>query len=157
MPPKATPQKRGEDTASTSDQPARSSGGVRNFFSIPSPVRRLFDKVPMVVYTPNELPQRAPKSSRIPSLYVFSTEKDAAAGRPSFNPSCLKWQVSRRAAIDIMLDHILIEIDIHEHRWGRSSLNIFKQSCLTLGFTPISDSCGLIELLTGVTITHHLQ
>src|SRR6266852_932534 len=63
-------------------------------FSIPTPLRKLFDLVPVVVYLPNQLPQRAPKSSRVPSLYIFSTEQDAAAGRPSFNPSCLKWQVS---------------------------------------------------------------
>jgi hypothetical protein len=67
---------------------------VRNLFSVPPPVKRLFDKVPLLTYPPNPLPQRAPKASRIPSLYVFSNDGDAAAGRPSFNPTCLKWQVS---------------------------------------------------------------
>jgi len=38
--------------------------------------------------------KRTPRSSRIPSFYVFSTDENAAAGRPSFNPGCLKWQVS---------------------------------------------------------------
>jgi len=70
-----------------------SIGAFRSFFSIPTPVKALFDRVPIVVYAPNELPQRAPRPARVPSLYVFSTAKDAAAGRPSFNPSCLKWQV----------------------------------------------------------------
>ncbi|KAK2625611.1 hypothetical protein QTJ16_004923 [Diplocarpon rosae] len=68
------------------------TGIVRGFFSIPLPIRKLFDQVPVVVYAANPLPQRAPKSVRIPSLYVFSNSQDAAAGRPSFNPSCLKWQ-----------------------------------------------------------------
>jgi metaxin len=67
---------------------------VQDLFAIPLPVKKLFDRVPLVTYPPNQLPQRTPKSSRIPSLYVFSTEHDAAAGRPSFNLSCLKWQVS---------------------------------------------------------------
>lgn len=67
---------------------------VRHFFSIPAPVKTLFDKVPVLTYPPNDLPQRAPKSARIPSLYVFIKKEDAAAGRPSYNPSCLKWQVS---------------------------------------------------------------
>ena len=96
MPPKdADPepepeQKKEEDTSSFTRQTRK----VRDLFSIPAPVKRLFDKVPLVTYSPNELPQRAPKASRIPSVYVFAHAEDAAAGRPSFNPSCLKWQVS---------------------------------------------------------------
>lgn len=66
---------------------------VRNLFSIPAPVKSLFDKVPVLTYPPNELPRRTPRPSRLPSLYVFIGDEDAAAGRPSFNPGCLKWQV----------------------------------------------------------------
>jgi metaxin len=66
---------------------------VGEFFSIPAPVKQLFDLVPVLTYPPNQLPLRAPKPARIPSLYVFCKDQDAAAGRPSFNPSCLKWQV----------------------------------------------------------------
>ncbi|RDW62741.1 hypothetical protein BP5796_11043 [Coleophoma crateriformis] len=73
---------------------SQQSTKVKDLFSIPPPLKKLFDKVPVLVYSPNPLPQRTPKSARIPSLYVFSTAKDAAAGRPSFNPTCLKWQVS---------------------------------------------------------------
>lgn len=47
-----------------------------------------------MIYPANELPSRAPKPGRIATLYVFSSERDAAAGRPSFNPGCLRWQVS---------------------------------------------------------------
>ncbi len=72
---------------------SKSTRKVQDFFSIPVPVKRLFDLVPVVTYPPNQLPLRAPKPARIPSLYVFSKDQDAAAGRPSFNPSCLKWQV----------------------------------------------------------------
>jgi hypothetical protein len=66
---------------------------VRNLFSIPAPVKRLFDRVPVLTYPPNELPQRTPRPTKLPSLYVFIRDEDAAAGRPSFNPGCLKWQV----------------------------------------------------------------
>lgn len=93
MPPNEPTVVKGEDTSQKSTSSTGVSSGFGNFFSIPLPVKLLFDKVPMVVYAPNELPQRAPRSARVPSLYVFSTVKDAAAGRPSFNPSCLKWQV----------------------------------------------------------------
>lgn len=61
---------------------------------IPSPLQHLFDSVPLVTYPPNELPYRSPTSRSLPALHVFISEKDAARGLPSFNPSCLKWQVS---------------------------------------------------------------
>lgn len=72
----------------------RQTQKVSDLFSVPAPFKALFESVPVITYPPNALPQRSPKSSRIPRLYVFSTVADAAAGRPSFNPSCLKWQVS---------------------------------------------------------------
>lgn len=98
MPPKQTTEKGHSDEKVPSDGTqtsfARQKGKVREIFSIPAPIKKLFDLVPVVVYPANPLPQRAPKSARIPSLYVFSKGQDAAAGRPSVNPSCLKWQVS---------------------------------------------------------------
>lgn len=63
---------------------------------MPAPLQRLFDAVPLVTYGPNQLPCRSPGSSDLPTLHVFITEQDAARGAPSFNPSCLKWQVSFR-------------------------------------------------------------
>jgi metaxin len=90
MPPKAPKVNNDEGHTSFSQR----TRNLTALFSIPTPLKKLFDLVPVVVYPPNQLPQRAPKSSRVPSLYVFSTEQGAAAGRPSFNPSCLKWQVS---------------------------------------------------------------
>lgn len=61
---------------------------------MPAPLQRLFDAVPLVTYGPNQLPCRSPGPSDLPTLHVFITEHDAARGAPSFNPSCLKWQVS---------------------------------------------------------------
>ncbi|RQM05294.1 hypothetical protein DH86_00001831 [Scytalidium sp. 3C] len=74
------------------------SATTRSIFVVPGPIKKLFDLVPVRVYQPNELPQRSPKPSKIPSLYIFSTPEDAAAGRPSFNPSCLKWQTFLKIA-----------------------------------------------------------
>lgn len=91
MPPKESEE---VEDPSQSSSFNRQTQKVRDFFSIPAPLKKLFDQVPVVTYAPNHLPQRAPKPSRIPSLYVFAHAGDAAAGRPSFNPSCLKWQVS---------------------------------------------------------------
>lgn len=65
----------------------------RDLFAIPPPVKRVFDKVPLVTYEANELPARAPRDRGENVLHVFTTEDDAQNGRPSFNPSCLRWQV----------------------------------------------------------------
>ncbi|KIN05537.1 hypothetical protein OIDMADRAFT_113924 [Oidiodendron maius Zn] len=90
MPPEPAPHEAAEDLSHAPKQ--KEASFIKDLFSVPLPVKKLFDLVPLVTYSPNQLPQRSPKSSRIPSLYIFSTDHDAAAGRPSFNPSCLKWQ-----------------------------------------------------------------
>lgn len=70
-------------------QPPKSS-----WFDVPPALKRIFDKFPLVTYDENELPLRASSRRREEHvLYVFATEEDARAGRPSFNPQCLRWQV----------------------------------------------------------------
>jgi hypothetical protein len=64
-----------------------------SIFRIPAPLKRIFDKFPLVQYDGNELPLRAPKDKSQHVLHVFTTDKDAREGKPSFNPGCLKWQV----------------------------------------------------------------
>ena len=64
-----------------------------SIFRIPAPLKRVFDKFPLVQYDENELPLRAPKDKSQHVLHVFTTDKDAREGKPSFNPGCLKWQV----------------------------------------------------------------
>jgi hypothetical protein len=94
MPPEDEKAKDDTPSSSSSSSFKRQADRAWELFSIPGPVKRLFDKVPVLTYAPNELPQRTPRPTRLPTLYVFIKEEDAAAGRPSFNPSCLKWQVS---------------------------------------------------------------
>lgn len=80
----------------------RQTNAIKDLFSIPRPVKKLFDTVPVFTYPANELPQRSPGANRrterdvgLPSLYIFCKEDDEKVdgGRPSFNPGCLKWQV----------------------------------------------------------------
>jgi len=68
-------------------EPSRSS-----WWSLPPPIRRVFDRFPLVTYPANGLPQRAPRHQHENVLYIFQTEASPSQHTPSFNPSCLKWQ-----------------------------------------------------------------
>jgi metaxin len=68
------------------------------WFSVPEPVRRVFDKFPLRTYPANDLPRRSPRRREATTLYIFTSPKSARKGAPSFNPACLKWQV-RQASL----------------------------------------------------------
>ncbi|KAH6968497.1 hypothetical protein DER45DRAFT_607238 [Fusarium avenaceum] len=69
------------------------------WFAVPRPIQYLFNHFPLHVYGPEDLPVRSPASVRQrPALYVFVAEEDAVLGRPSYNPSCLKWQTVLKIA-----------------------------------------------------------
>ncbi|OIW23571.1 hypothetical protein CONLIGDRAFT_693476 [Coniochaeta ligniaria NRRL 30616] len=82
---------------------------------IPAPLQRLFDHFPLTTYPPNELPARSPRPSSLPTLYVFASDEDAARGRPSFNPSCLKWQTFLRLSA---IPHTLVPSTNHASPTG---------------------------------------
>jgi hypothetical protein len=65
-----------------------------NIFSVPTPIKQLFDQFPLLTYPVNDLPQRAPRHRDAHVLHVFTTDEGAIHGAPSYNPACLKWQVS---------------------------------------------------------------
>lgn len=69
---------------------------TRNIFAIPSPLRRLFNHFPLRTTPSNPLPARCAVAGPgdTPILFVFTDEEGARIGSPSFNPACLKWQVS---------------------------------------------------------------
>ena len=70
------------------------SSQSNRWFIVPRPIRNLFNHFPLQVYGPEELPVRSPATVRQrPALYVFVADEDALSGKPSYNPSCLKWQV----------------------------------------------------------------
>lgn len=76
----------------TRNAPATPSSS-RSIFSLPAPLRRIFDQFPLKQYAANELPVRAPRTKTEHVLHVFITDEEAEALRPSYNPGCLKWQV----------------------------------------------------------------
>ena len=75
------------------NEPPAKSKQARSIFRVPAPLKRVFDKFPLVSYEENALPLRAPLKGDAHKLYVFTTDEDARNAKPSFNPACLKWQV----------------------------------------------------------------
>jgi metaxin len=65
----------------------------RSLFTVPAPIKQLFDQFPLHTYPVNDLPQRAPQNRDAHVLYIFTSGNDALKGSPSYNPACLKWQV----------------------------------------------------------------
>ncbi|KAL2827637.1 hypothetical protein BDW59DRAFT_144103 [Aspergillus cavernicola] len=74
------------------DDSRREPHRARDFFSVPAPVKRLFDRFPLITYPANELPHCALSTQRGNRLFVFTDAAGVRRGRPSFNPQCLKWQ-----------------------------------------------------------------
>ncbi|KAF2104419.1 hypothetical protein NA57DRAFT_70626 [Rhizodiscina lignyota] len=81
-----------KNASSSTLSASKSQGSRHSFFSVPASVKRIFDKVPLVTYAENKLPLRAPRVGSEHLLWIFTSEDGAETGRPSFNPSCLKWQ-----------------------------------------------------------------
>lgn len=73
--------KQSSSRASRAHQPS-------SWFSLPAPIRQIFDTFPLVTYDENELPQRVSTSRRQHQLHIFTLEGDQL----SPNPACLKWQ-----------------------------------------------------------------
>ncbi|OAQ61858.1 mitochondrial outer membrane protein (Sam35) [Pochonia chlamydosporia 170] len=70
-----------------------------SIFTIPTPIRSLFNLFPLQTYDAEPLPARSPSESRTHAkLHIFSIPEDALLNRPSFNPTCLKWQTYLRIA-----------------------------------------------------------
>ena len=72
-----------------------SRANAQSWFKTPESIKRLFDRFPLQTYASNEQPQRTTIDRNRSTLYVFTTEQAGQADAPSFNPSCLKWQVSK--------------------------------------------------------------
>lgn len=71
-----------------------------NIFSVPAPIKRIFDKFPLVTLPSNDLPRRSNTTQNGNKLFVFTDRTGAKHGRPSFNPQCLKWQVGLLDTVD---------------------------------------------------------
>jgi hypothetical protein len=84
-------------TKSRGDDARQKSGwSINDLFAIPPPLKAIFDQYPLVTYSANTLPLRSPQNDssygQSNILYVFTDLDGAAQGRPSFNPTCLKYQ-----------------------------------------------------------------
>ncbi|KAK4200711.1 hypothetical protein QBC40DRAFT_339645 [Triangularia verruculosa] len=71
-----------------------------SLWTIPAPLQKLFNHFPLVTLKSNPLPARSQiltsASDTLPTLYIFSSSADALQGKPSINPTCLKWQTLLR-------------------------------------------------------------
>ncbi|KAH9871515.1 hypothetical protein IAQ61_005694 [Plenodomus lingam] len=77
------------DMNSTTSSTATTS--TTSIFTVPAPIKHLFDKFPLQTYAANGLPQRAPRQRDVHVLYVFAGEESR-----SFHPACLKWEAYLR-------------------------------------------------------------
>lgn len=75
------------------------SDRARHFFTVPAPIKRIFDRFPLTTLPPNDLPRRSTPTRQGNKLFVFTDPISARHGRPSFNPQCLKWQVGVLGAV----------------------------------------------------------
>jgi metaxin len=75
------------------DPPAATSGW--SIFSVPRPIKRVFDAFPLHAYPANDRPVERQQLRRGDghALFLWTTLEDADWARASFNPTCLKWQV----------------------------------------------------------------
>ncbi|KID93563.1 hypothetical protein MAJ_10470, partial [Metarhizium majus ARSEF 297] len=113
-----------------------------SIFAVPRPIRSLFKLFPLRTYEPEPLPARAPDQTRPRAkLYVFSSDEDALRGRPSFNPTCLKWQTYLRMAN--------IQVDLVP-----STNHASPSGALPFLLPPTTDSRPDIPL-TGTNISHY--
>ena len=112
----------------------------RQWFTTPKPIKRLFDRFPLVTYSSNELPRRTAERRNQHALYIFTTEEGAKRDALSFNPGCLKWQVRQFKILtlgDRMLKSSSGLLEIQTYTLCHGSI---QQSCLTFRSSTISPS-----------------
>ncbi|KAK4645382.1 hypothetical protein QC761_200990 [Podospora bellae-mahoneyi] len=87
-------------TATPPKPSARPNQPAPSLWPIPAPLQKLFNQFPLVTLDPTPLPVRSQTltsaSDTLPTLYIFSSDEDALEGKPSINPTCLKWQTLLR-------------------------------------------------------------
>ena len=93
MPEEDANQRQSDEDSQRASRPATTRQDWKDVFTLPRPLKDLFARFPLVTYPSNILPARSLKKRDAHTLYIFTTDSDAFNGAPSFNPSCLKWQV----------------------------------------------------------------
>ena len=103
------------DTTHKHESPGQRLQRSPSLFSIPPPLKLLFDQVPLITYPANEHPIR---SSNLlhgldHKLFIWTSSKGAEHDAASFNPSCLKWQVRSSDAISDILTRANILLKVY--------------------------------------------
>lgn len=145
--------------ASSSSNASSTHHPPQQWWSMPTPIRRLFDKFPLRTYPANKLPQRATGDRSQHLLYVFTTPEAARRGNPSFNPGCLKWQVSfwRVPSIYAVADLGVI-LDISEGLRSRVQDRAVEQPRITHRGLTFCASVGICADTTGgLFVAHRLE
>lgn len=139
-------------TSDDSQSAAASSGPLKQertspWFSVPEPVRRVFDKFPLRTYPTNDLPRRSPRRRKTATLYIFTSPKSARRGAPSFNPACLKWQVRQLFFCEPPVV-LTPSPGLSQVQCSRLSNGSFKQPCLSYGCLTLHPTCSFPERYT---------
>ena len=82
-------------TGSSDQQPSKqhsqrvaSPRQTSSWFSLPTPIRQIFNAFPLISYSENQLPQHTSRSRDDNALHIFTLNQEEL----SPNPACLKWQ-----------------------------------------------------------------
>ncbi|KAF2666957.1 hypothetical protein BT63DRAFT_457915 [Microthyrium microscopicum] len=97
MPSSATSNTNGHATSHTkalAKPTVNQTPNAWSFFAVPRPIKRIFDRFPLLTYPANRLPERVQrvKSADGHALFIWCAPEDASENRASFNPACLRWQ-----------------------------------------------------------------
>ncbi|KAI9665053.1 MAG: hypothetical protein M1821_006501 [Bathelium mastoideum] len=91
--PQDDPNVASADPKNSQPDASTSRSASHNLFRIPAPIKRIFNRFPLLSYPANELPLRAPRARTQHALYVFQVHgANVGLKEASCNPSCLKWQ-----------------------------------------------------------------
>ena len=119
------------DDDNASARSIRRQPSSRSLFSVPTPIKQLFDQFPLITYPVNDFPQRAPQHHDTHVLYVFTTDGGSTRGAPSHNPACLKWQVSPCRQVPIPHHQAHIVAGVPQVFQNPLQNRLGKQPCLS--------------------------
>lgn len=80
---------RNDSTSTSTPRVKPSTFQASSWLSLPTPIRIMFDRFPIVTYSENSLPQRTTESRSRSTLHIFTLHNEQL----SPNPACLKWQI----------------------------------------------------------------
>jgi hypothetical protein len=128
-----------ENNATTQSGRAATQRSPRSLFTVPTPIKQLFDKFPLHTYPVNDLPRRAPQNRNAHVLYIFTSQEGAQSDVPSYNPACLKWQVS--TSYDAVYPPTYSITGLPQILQDRLPDSFSEQSCITEWCSALHNTC----------------